>query len=66
MNFAWADLLAAVSILLVLEGLLPFLNPSATRRVFEQLARMSERELRVAGLISMLAGLVLLFFVRSK
>jgi uncharacterized protein YjeT (DUF2065 family) len=65
-NFAWADLLAAVSILLVLEGLLPFLNPSATRRVFEQLARMSERELRVAGLISMLAGLVLLFFVRSK
>ena len=66
MNFAWADLLAAVSILLVLEGLLPFLNPAATRRVFEQLARMSERELRVAGLISMLAGLVLLFFVRSK
>ncbi|HXR51718.1 MAG TPA: DUF2065 domain-containing protein [Steroidobacteraceae bacterium] len=66
MHFAWTDLLAAVSILLVLEGLLPFLNPQATRRVFEQLARMSERELRVAGLISMLAGLVLLFFVRSK
>ena len=66
MRFAWTDLLAAVSILLVLEGLLPFLNPQATRRVFEQLARMSERELRVAGLISMLAGLVLLFFVRSK
>jgi uncharacterized protein YjeT (DUF2065 family) len=65
-HFAWTDLLAAVSILLVLEGLLPFLNPSATRRVFEQLARMSERELRVAGLISMLVGLVLLFFVRSK
>jgi len=65
-HFAWTDLLAAVSILLVLEGLLPFLNPQATRRVFEQLARMSERELRVAGLISMLAGLVLLFFIRSK
>jgi uncharacterized protein YjeT (DUF2065 family) len=64
-KFAWADLLAAVSILLVLEGLLPFLNPEATRRVFEQLSRMSARELRVAGLISMLAGLVLLFFVRS-
>ena len=66
MTFAWTDLLAAVSILLVLEGLLPFLNPTATRRVFEQLARMSGRELRVAGLISMLAGMVLLFFVRSK
>lgn len=65
MNFAWTDLLAALSILLVLEGLLPFLNPGATRRVFEQLSRMSERELRVAGLISMVAGLVLIFFVRS-
>ena len=65
MKFAWTDLLAALSILLVLEGLLPFLNPGATRRVFEQLSRMSERELRVAGLISMLAGLVLIFFVRS-
>jgi len=64
-NFAWTDLLAALSILLVLEGLLPFLNPGGTRRVFEQLSRMSERDLRVAGLISMLAGLVLIFFVRS-
>jgi uncharacterized protein YjeT (DUF2065 family) len=64
-NFAWTDLLAALSILLVLEGLLPFLNPGGTRRVFEQLSRMSERELRIAGLISMVAGLVLIFFVRS-
>lgn len=65
MNFAWADLLAAVAILLVLEGLLPFANPSGTRRVFEQLSTMGERELRIAGLISVLAGLVLLFVVRS-
>ena len=65
MNFAWTDLLAALAILLVLEGLLPFLNPGGTRRVFEQLSRMSERELRIAGLISMVAGLVLIFFVRS-
>ncbi len=65
MNFAWSDLLAALAILLVLEGLLPFLNPAATRRVFAQLSQMAERELRVAGLVSMVAGLVLLFFVRS-
>jgi uncharacterized protein len=64
-NFAWSDLLAALAILLVLEGLLPFLNPAGTRRVFAQLAQLAERELRVAGLVSMLAGLLLLFFVRS-
>lgn len=65
MNLAWSDLLAAVALLLVLEGLLPFLNPGAIRRVFLQLAEMTDRDLRVAGLVSVVAGLVLLFFVRS-
>ena len=64
MNLAWSDLLAAVALLLVLEGLLPFLNPDGTRRMFAQLAQLASRELRVAGLISMLLGLLLLFFVR--
>jgi len=65
LNFAWADLLAALSILMVLEGLLPFLNPGGARRVFAQLAGLGERELRIGGLVSMVAGLVLLFLVRS-
>ncbi len=65
MNFAWSDLLAALALLLVLEGLLPFLNPAATKRVFAQLSELGERELRVAGLVSMVAGLLLLFIVRS-
>ena len=65
MHLAWSDLLAALAILLVLEGLLPFLNPAATRRVMAQLSQMGERELRVAGLVSVIAGLLLLFFVRS-
>ena len=65
MNLAWSDLLAAVAILLVLEGVLPFINPNGTRRVFQQLSKMMDRELRVAGFIAMAAGLVLLFVVRS-
>jgi uncharacterized protein YjeT (DUF2065 family) len=64
-NLDWADLLAALAILLVLEGLLPFLNPAATKRVMAQLSQMGESELRVAGLVSVIAGLLLLFFVRS-
>lgn len=64
MSLDWSDLLAALAILLVLEGLLPFLNPDATRRVFAQLSQMGSRELRVAGLVSMGAGLLLLFYVR--
>jgi uncharacterized protein len=63
-NLAWSDLLAALAILLVLEGLLPFLSPVATKRVMAQLSQMAERELRIAGVVSVIAGLVLLFLVR--
>jgi uncharacterized protein YjeT (DUF2065 family) len=65
MNLEWTDLLAALALMLVLEGLLPFLNPAGWRRVFTQLAQSSDRELRVGGLVCMGLGLVLLFFVRS-
>jgi uncharacterized protein YjeT (DUF2065 family) len=54
-------LLMAVALVLVLEGLLPFLNPSAWRRVFEQVLRMSDGQIRFLGLSSMLVGLVLLY-----
>ena len=65
MNLEWGDLLAAIAFVLVLEGLLPFLNPDVARRVYLQLASLAQKDLRVAGFVSMLAGLVLLFFVRS-
>lgn len=56
-------LLMAVALLLVLEGLLPFLNPGAWRRVFEQVLRMSDGQIRFVGLSSMLVGLLLLYFL---
>ena len=65
MNLEWGELLAAVALVLVLEGLLPFLSPDAARRVYMQLSDLASRELRAAGLCSMAAGLALLFFVRS-
>ena len=66
MNLQWSDLLAAVAILLVLEGLLPFMNPNGTRRVFARLAAINNTELRAAGCISLVLGLVLLYLVRSS
>jgi len=62
----WSDLLAAVAILLVLEGLLPFLNPDGTRRVFARLSQVTTTELRVAGFVSLMLGLLLLYLVRSS
>ena len=47
-----------------LEGVLPFLNPQALKRVLTTMATFSDRQLRAWGLASMLAGLLLLYFVR--
>jgi hypothetical protein len=45
---------------------MPFLNPGAMKRTLLQLAQLEERTLRVAGLVSMIAGALLLYFVRGS
>jgi len=61
----WGDLWAAFALYLVLEGLMPFLNPGAMKRTLLQLAGLEERTLRIAGFASMIAGVLLLYFVRG-
>jgi uncharacterized protein len=61
---SWSDLLAAVALYLVLEGVLPFLNPQAMKRVLTAMTGFSDRRLRLWGLASMAAGVLLLYFVR--
>lgn len=53
-------LLGAMALMLVVEGLLPFLSPGNWRRVFERAIRMSDGQIRFLGLSSMLVGLLLL------
>jgi uncharacterized protein len=61
----WTDLLSAIALLMVLEGLMPFANPGGLRRAMTTLAQQPDEKLRIAGLVSIVAGLVLLWFVRS-
>lgn len=61
---AWQDLLAACALVLVLEGIMPFLNPAIAKRVAAQVIGFNDRALRFAGLTSMIAGLGLLYLVR--
>jgi uncharacterized protein len=61
----WTDLFAALAIVCIIEGIMPFINPSAMKRLLARMASMEEREMRVAGLVSMLAGLAVLYVVRS-
>lgn len=60
----WQDLWVALALVLVIEGMLPFINPRAMRNVWQQMATMDDKGLRLAGLISMLAGVLLLALVR--
>ncbi|MEO8081887.1 MAG: DUF2065 domain-containing protein [Caldimonas sp.] len=52
--------MSALALMLVIEGVLPFLSPPAWRGVFERAARMSDGQIRFLGLTSMLAGLAML------
>lgn len=60
----WHDLWAALALMLVIEGILPFANPAGFRRLLRMAGEMDDRSLRNGGLFTMLAGLVLLYLVR--
>lgn len=59
----WQQLLIALALLLIIEGILPFLNPEGMRNMMKTLSEMDNASLRVSGFVSMLIGLVLLYSV---
>jgi len=58
-------LLTALALMLVIEGVLPFLMPGVWRQTFRKLTEMTDGQIRFIGLTSMLAGLLLLYIVRQ-
>ncbi len=69
MDIGWSELArylgGAFALYLVLEGVLPFLNPVAAQRLMAKLAQTETKQLRWGGLISMVAGLALLWMARN-
>ncbi len=61
----WTEILTALALVLVIEGILPFVGPGRYRQLVAQIVRLSDSQLRTFGLASMIAGIVLLFVVRS-
>lgn len=55
-----SSLITAIALVLIIEGLLPFLSPSAWREAFLRMGRLADGQLRFIGLSSMLIGLILL------
>jgi len=57
-------LLTAAALMLVFEGLMPFVAPNLWRETFRRLTQMSDGQIRFIGLTSMVIGVLMLFFVK--
>ncbi|MBL7003583.1 MAG: DUF2065 domain-containing protein [Gammaproteobacteria bacterium] len=61
----WDDLFAALALVLVIEGLMPFISPAGYKENMSQMLKMSDSGLRAVALGSMVAGVFFLYLVRS-
>jgi uncharacterized protein YjeT (DUF2065 family) len=59
------SLLVGASLLLIAEGVLPFLAPNVWRDIMTKAIASSDLNLRILGAVSMFLGLVMLYFIRS-
>jgi uncharacterized protein YjeT (DUF2065 family) len=57
------NLLIALALMLIIEGVLPFLAPGLWRETFRRITEMSDGQVRFIGLTSMISGVLLLLFV---
>ena len=57
--------LMALALMLILEGVLPFLAPTLWRETFRKITQLSDGQIRFVGLSAMLVGLLLLLWARS-
>ncbi len=62
----WQELLSAFCLMLILEGMMPFLYPQRWKQVVSKLASMDNSSMRLAGFLSMLVGLTVLYLVRQS
>jgi len=61
--FDWQNLLAAIGLFLVLEGMLPFLSPDGYRKAAQRLSQLSDQMIRGTGIVLMIVGVILLYLI---
>lgn len=61
----WHNLFLALGLLLVIEGLLPFLNPAGFKQAMQLISQMTEKQLRISGFVSMIAGVIIMYIVNN-
>ncbi len=61
----WTEILTAIALVLIIEGMLPFMSPGRYRQMVAQIVGLNDNNLRTVGLVVMILGLLLLFVVRG-
>ena len=61
----WHTLLVALALVIIIEGILPFVNPNGYRRMMESVSQTDSGKLRVGGAVCMVIGLVVLYLVNN-
>jgi len=56
--------LTGLALMLIIEGIMPFLCPDLWRDTLNKLVLLSERQIRFLGITAMLSGLILLYWVK--
>jgi len=65
LDISWSDLGAAVALMLIIEGIMPFINPKTFRQMLEMVSQMDERNVRTLGAVWMGLGLIVLYWARG-
>ncbi len=60
----WDTFLIAIALMLILEGMVPFLSPGTWREAFKKLIEMGDGQIRFIGLSSMMVGVLLLMLLK--
>jgi len=60
----WESIIPALALVLVIEGMLPFISPKSWREAMMQAAQLPDNILRSLGFVSMMVGVIVLYFVR--
>jgi len=59
----WDEFFRAVALVLVIEGIMPFISPHSWRNTMLQASQLPDKTLRILGLVSMLFGVFLLYLM---
>lgn len=60
MDINWSDLLNAIALVFIIEGLMPFISPTGLKKTYESIQQIPDSKLRMIGLGSVIAGVVIL------